>query len=124
MGLREGKNREIKKMLEHLGLAVNRLIRVSFGPFELGDLAEGEVMEVRTRVLRDQLGVKLAKEANANFDAPLILRERDAARAEAGASAKRAREISAGRAKTAGPSERRRTARIGARDGRRSVRTG
>jgi 23S rRNA pseudouridine2605 synthase len=73
--LREGKNREIKKILEHLGLAVNRLIRVSFGPFELGDLPEGEVMEVRTRVLRDQLGVKLAKEANVNFDAPVIVRE-------------------------------------------------
>jgi 23S rRNA pseudouridine2605 synthase len=73
LGLREGKNREIKKILEHLGLAVNRLIRVSFGPFELGDLPEGEVMEVRTRVLRDQLGVKLAKEANANFDAPQIV---------------------------------------------------
>ena len=73
LGLREGKNREIKKILEHLGLAVNRLIRVSFGPFELGDLPEGEVMEVRTRVLRDQLGVKLAKEANANFDAPEIV---------------------------------------------------
>src|SRR5580698_6904228 len=70
LGLREGKNREIKKILEHLGLAVNRLIRVSFGPFELGDLPEGEVMEVRTPVLRDQLGVKLAKEANVNFDAP------------------------------------------------------
>jgi 23S rRNA pseudouridine2605 synthase len=70
LGLREGKNREIKKILEHLGLAVNRLIRVSFGPFELGDLPEGEVMEVRTRVIRDQLGAKLAKEANVNFDAP------------------------------------------------------
>ena len=75
MGLREGKNREIKKVLEHLGLAVNRLIRVSFGPFELGDLAEGEVAEVRTRVLRDQLGAKLAKEARRNFDAPLIARD-------------------------------------------------
>jgi 23S rRNA pseudouridine2605 synthase len=75
LGLREGKNREIKKILEHLGLAVNRLIRTSFGPFELGDLAEGEVTEVRTRVLRDQLGVKLAKEANANFDAPLVDRD-------------------------------------------------
>ncbi len=75
LGLREGKNCEIKKILEHLGLAVNRLIRVSFGPFELGDLPEGEVMEVRTRVLRDQLGVKLAKQANANFDAPVIARE-------------------------------------------------
>jgi 23S rRNA pseudouridine2605 synthase len=74
LGLREGKNREIKKILEHLGLAVNRLIRISFGPFELGDLPEGEVMEVRTRVLRDQLGVKLAKQANANFDAPIIAR--------------------------------------------------
>jgi 23S rRNA pseudouridine2605 synthase len=72
LGLREGKNREIKKILEHLGLAVNRLIRVSFGPFELGDLPEGEVVEVRTRVLRDQLGVKLAKEANVDFEAPQI----------------------------------------------------
>jgi 23S rRNA pseudouridine2605 synthase len=72
MGLREGKNREIKKVLEHLGLVVNRLIRVSFGPFELGDLGEGEAAEVRTRVLREQLGTKLAREAGADFDAPLI----------------------------------------------------
>jgi 23S rRNA pseudouridine2605 synthase len=70
MGLREGKNREIKKVLEHLGLAVNRLIRVSFGPFQLGELEEGAVVEVRTRVLRDQLGAKLAREAGADFDAP------------------------------------------------------
>ncbi len=75
LGLREGKNREIKKILEHLGLAVNRLIRVSFGPFELGDLPEGEVMEVRTRVLRDQLGVKLAKQAGVNFDTAEIATE-------------------------------------------------
>jgi 23S rRNA pseudouridine2605 synthase len=72
LGLREGKNREIKKILEHLGLAVNRLIRVSFGPFELGDLPEAEVVEVRTRVLRDQLGLKLAKQAGVNFDEPQI----------------------------------------------------
>jgi 23S rRNA pseudouridine2605 synthase len=70
MGLREGKNREIKRVLEHMGLSVNRLIRVSFGPFELGDLAEREVAETRTRVLRDQLGPKLARQAGANFDAP------------------------------------------------------
>ena len=79
MGLREGKNREIKKVLEHLGLAVNRLIRVSFGPFELGDLAEGEVAEVRTRVLRDQLGAKLAREAGADFDAPIVERSSEEA---------------------------------------------
>ena len=71
MGLREGKNREIKKVLEHLGLSVNRLIRVSFGPFELGELGEGEIAEVRTRVLREQLGAKLAKEAGANFEAQI-----------------------------------------------------
>ena len=79
MGLREGKNREIKRVLEHLGLAVNRLIRVSFGPFELGDLAEGEIMEVRTRILRDQLGVKLAREAGVDFDAPIVDRAAPAA---------------------------------------------
>ena len=61
-------------MLEHLGLAVNRLIRVSFGPFELGDLGEGELAEVRTRVLRDQLGAKLAREAGVDFDAPVVER--------------------------------------------------
>jgi 23S rRNA pseudouridine2605 synthase len=71
MGLREGKNREIKRVLEHLGLSVNRLIRVSFGPFELGDLPEGAVAELNTRILRDQLGLKLAKQAGANFDAPV-----------------------------------------------------
>jgi 23S rRNA pseudouridine2605 synthase len=71
MGLREGKNREIKRVLEHMGLSVNRLIRVSFGPFELGDLEEGAVDEIRTRVLRDQLGPKLARAAQANFEAPI-----------------------------------------------------
>ena len=71
LGLREGKNREIKRVLEHLGLFVNRLIRVSFGPFELGDLPEGAVVELSTRILRDQLGPKLAKEAGVNFDAPI-----------------------------------------------------
>jgi 23S rRNA pseudouridine2605 synthase len=71
MGLREGKNREIKKVLEHLGLLVNRLIRISFGPFELAELPEGEVDEIPTRVLRDQLGVKLAKRSGADFDSPV-----------------------------------------------------
>jgi 23S rRNA pseudouridine2605 synthase len=71
MALREGKNREIKRVLEHLGLQVNRLIRLSFGPFQLGELAEGAVEEVRTRVLRDQLGHALAKAAGADFSSPL-----------------------------------------------------
>lgn len=71
MGLREGKNREIKKVLGALGLEVNRLIRISYGPFQLADMAEGDVREVRGRTLRDQLGPRLISEAGANFDAPL-----------------------------------------------------
>jgi len=60
ISLREGKNREVKRLAEHLGLIVNRLIRISFGPFALSDLAEGAVEEVKRRVLADQLGPTLA----------------------------------------------------------------
>jgi 23S rRNA pseudouridine2605 synthase len=70
MALREGKNREIKRVLEHLGLQVNRLIRISFGPFQLGELADGAVEEVRTKVLRDQLGPSLAEAASVDFSSP------------------------------------------------------
>jgi 23S rRNA pseudouridine2605 synthase len=69
--MREGKNREVKNVLGHLGLAVNRLIRVSFGPFQLGDLAEGAVTEVRTRHLREQLGERIAALAGTDFAAPI-----------------------------------------------------
>jgi 23S rRNA pseudouridine2605 synthase len=72
VGLREGKNREVKRVLEHIGLAVNRLIRLSYGPFQLMDLPEGDVREIRGRVLRDQLGETLAEEAGADFDAPIF----------------------------------------------------
>ncbi|WP_336488465.1 pseudouridine synthase [Methylobacterium nigriterrae] len=71
LGLREGKNREVKRILEHLGLAVNRLIRLSFGPFQLGDLEAGLVEEVRTRVLKDQLGASLAAQAGVDFESPV-----------------------------------------------------
>ncbi|CUH40319.1 Ribosomal large subunit pseudouridine synthase B [Jannaschia seosinensis] len=56
IGLREGKNREIRRAMDAVGLYVNRLIRVSYGPFQLGSLEPGEVEEVKPRVLRDQLG--------------------------------------------------------------------
>ncbi|KRE18300.1 hypothetical protein ASE63_02420 [Bosea sp. Root381] len=68
--LREGKNREVKTVLEHLGLDVNRLIRVSFGPFQLGDLPEGEADEIRSRVIRDQLGEELIAKAGVDLEAP------------------------------------------------------
>ncbi|MFI4997183.1 MAG: pseudouridine synthase, partial [Hyphomicrobiales bacterium] len=68
LGLREGKNREVKRILEHFGLKVNRLIRISFGPFQLGDLEEGAVEEVRTRLLKDQLGPELARQAEIEFE--------------------------------------------------------
>ncbi|ASY67881.1 pseudouridine synthase [Sinorhizobium fredii] len=71
MGLREGKNREIKNVLGALGLDVNRLIRISYGPFQLGELPEGHVQEIRGRTLREQLGPRLIAESKANFDAPL-----------------------------------------------------
>jgi len=57
VGLREGKNREIRRAMEAIGLVVNRLIRVSYGPFQLGQLKPGAVEEIRRRVLRDQLGL-------------------------------------------------------------------
>jgi 23S rRNA pseudouridine2605 synthase len=69
--IREGKNREVRNVLGALGLSVTRLIRVSFGPFQLGELAEGEVEEVRTRVLREQLGPKLVALSGADFSQPL-----------------------------------------------------
>jgi 23S rRNA pseudouridine2605 synthase len=57
VSLKEGKNREVRRAMEAVGLTVNRLIRVSYGPFRLGELKAGQVEEVRPRVLRDQLGL-------------------------------------------------------------------
>lgn len=58
IGLREGKNREIRRAIEDIGFTVNRLIRVSYGPFQLGTLKSGEIEEIRRRVVRDQLGLE------------------------------------------------------------------
>ena len=56
VGLREGKNREIRRAMEAVGLPVTRLIRISYGPFRLGEMEPGEVEEIREKVMRDQLG--------------------------------------------------------------------
>ena len=67
LGLREGKNREIKKVLGAFDLKVSRLIRISYGPFMLGDLKEGEAREIRPKVLKDQLGERLIRDAHLHF---------------------------------------------------------
>jgi len=74
MAIREGKNREVRNVVESLGLQANRLIRVSFGPFQLGDMREGEVVEIKTRILREQLGERIAAEAGCDFSAPVVVR--------------------------------------------------
>lgn len=68
VGLREGKNREVRKILQHLGLEVGRLIRISYGPFRLADLKPGEVEPVRRRVLAEQLGPRVAAELGLSGD--------------------------------------------------------
>ncbi len=62
IGLREGKNREVRNVLESLALGVNRLIRISFGPFQLLDLEPGAVEVVKRRVLMEQLGARVSRE--------------------------------------------------------------
>ena len=64
MTLREGKNREIRKVCAHLGLKVNRLIRVGYGAFQIGRLKPGEFVEVPRRVLAEQLGEEAPEKAN------------------------------------------------------------
>ncbi|MDH4413733.1 MAG: pseudouridine synthase [Rhizobium sp.] len=109
MGLREGKNREIKNVLGALGLEVNRLIRISYGPFQLGDLPEGKVLEVRGRMLRDQLGPRLIEESKANFDAPIYSHGVETDEEEAATPAKKpGREPKAEWGREARPAEKKR----------------
>lgn len=70
VALREGKNREIRRAMEDIGYAVNRLIRTSYGPFQLGNLKPGAVEELRRRVVRDQLGLDSAAKSPAGGRGP------------------------------------------------------
>jgi 23S rRNA pseudouridine2605 synthase len=70
MGLSEGRNREVRRLCESMGLQVSRLIRVAYGPFQLGLLPRGEVEEVPARVLRDQIGQIAGKAIDGGADAP------------------------------------------------------
>ncbi len=67
MSLHEGKNREIRKVCEHLGLRVNRLQRLSYGPFELGTLAPGAIWEVPAELLAKRLDYKTVRRPRSGF---------------------------------------------------------
>ena len=70
--IREGKNREVRNVLRSLDLHVNRLIRVSYGPFALDDLPEGAVREVDTPLLKTTLGPEIVKAAQCDFTGPVF----------------------------------------------------
>jgi 23S rRNA pseudouridine2605 synthase len=74
-GIREGKNREVRNVVEHLGLKVNRLLRISFGPFELGELERGDVRELSPDEIRIALG-DLAK--GVDLAGPIVDRKKEA----------------------------------------------
>jgi len=77
VGIREGRNREIRRAMSHVGLIVNRLIRIGYGPFKLTGLEANEVREVKRKMLRDQLGGLLTGEVE---EKPRSFRERGSAR--------------------------------------------
>ena len=68
ISIREGKNREVRRIMEHLGHRVSRLIRLSYGPFQLGRLDKGEIEEVRAAILKEQLGQADSKSAQAGHE--------------------------------------------------------
>jgi 23S rRNA pseudouridine2605 synthase len=70
LSLKEGKNREVKRVMESLGLKVARLIRIAYGPFQLGQLAEGAVEEIPAKLWRPQLGIGRKKHVEAAHDEP------------------------------------------------------
>ena len=71
IAIKEGKNREVRRIMEHLGHPVSRLIRLSYGPFQLGRLEKGQIEEVKRAVLTEQLGGENTKSSKAGFEGAL-----------------------------------------------------
>ncbi len=92
VGLREGKNREIRRAMTEVGLIVNRLIRVSYGPFRLNKMKPGDVVEVKQKVLREQLGDPRGSDEDDNPARARKPRQGGAAKAEGRAASKATRE--------------------------------
>jgi 23S rRNA pseudouridine2605 synthase len=90
VGIREGKNREVRNVMDHLGLKVNRLIRVAFGPFELGNLPDGMVQEIETDDLKAALGDDVARAAGCDFTGPMVDHSIESRRPEARGPERRA----------------------------------
>ena len=67
LGIREGKNREVRRVMNYLGYNVNRLIRVSFGPFQIKNLASGEIEEVKNKILNEQLAFSNISNKNRKY---------------------------------------------------------
>lgn len=86
ISIREGKNREIRRAMEAVNATVNRLIRVSYGPFQLGRLEPGAVEEVKGRVLREQLGLETPAPQKAKVRKPItrVMKSEGAAPARKG----------------------------------------
>ena len=99
VSLKEGKNREVKRVMESLGLKVARLIRISYGPFQLGHLAEGAVEEIPTRLWREQLGIGRKKRVEAAHDKPWPPSSEAAGRAKKGAHGEAPKKAASGKRK-------------------------
>ena len=90
VSLKEGRNREVRRVMEHLGYRVNRLLRVAYGPFQLGSMKRGEVKEVPPKVLAEQLGLDqpAQKVGTAKAKPPKNARKPDKPRKPAGGGAR------------------------------------